>query len=117
MISKRSFMSRYTWLDQYKATIEESAPWTLGWEASPREAKGKGVERWMKKNDEAESAAANTLSAPVASLGEGKGNGKMISSQRFTCDVCINCQRTEDVGVSSTPFRSRCCVCFEQHDC
>ncbi|KAL0444975.1 UNVERIFIED_CONTAM: hypothetical protein Slati_2220200 [Sesamum latifolium] len=30
------------------------------------------------KSDEAESAAANALSAPVASLGEGKENGKMV---------------------------------------
>ncbi|KAL0462904.1 UNVERIFIED_CONTAM: hypothetical protein Slati_0178000 [Sesamum latifolium] len=44
----------------------------------PQEAKGKGVGRWMRKNDEAESATANALSAPVASLGEGKGNEKMV---------------------------------------
>ncbi|KAL0416336.1 UNVERIFIED_CONTAM: hypothetical protein Slati_3465500 [Sesamum latifolium] len=44
----------------------------------PQEAKGKGARRWMRKNNEAESAIANTLSCPVASLGEGKGNGKMV---------------------------------------
>ncbi|KAL0444509.1 UNVERIFIED_CONTAM: hypothetical protein Slati_2173600 [Sesamum latifolium] len=44
----------------------------------PQEAKGKGAGRWMRKNDEAESATANTLSTPVASLGEGKENGKIV---------------------------------------
>ncbi|KAL0453687.1 UNVERIFIED_CONTAM: hypothetical protein Slati_1346800 [Sesamum latifolium] len=37
-----------------------------------------GCRCWMRKNDEAETAAANALSAPVALLGEGKGNGKMV---------------------------------------
>ncbi|KAL0416586.1 UNVERIFIED_CONTAM: hypothetical protein Slati_3490500 [Sesamum latifolium] len=44
----------------------------------PQEAKGKGAGCWMRKSDEAELATANTLSAPVASLGEGKGNEKMV---------------------------------------
>ncbi|KAL0430617.1 UNVERIFIED_CONTAM: hypothetical protein Sradi_0687700 [Sesamum radiatum] len=30
------------------------------------------------KNDEAETTTANALSAPIASLGEGKGDGKMV---------------------------------------
>ncbi|KAL0404242.1 UNVERIFIED_CONTAM: hypothetical protein Sradi_2065000 [Sesamum radiatum] len=34
------------------------------------------------KNDEAETATANALSAPGASLGEGKGDGKMVRQSK-----------------------------------
>ncbi|KAL0402065.1 UNVERIFIED_CONTAM: hypothetical protein Slati_4236400 [Sesamum latifolium] len=44
----------------------------------PQEAKGKGAGCWMRKNDEAETTAADDLSTPVASLDDGKGNGKMV---------------------------------------
>ncbi|KAL0455933.1 UNVERIFIED_CONTAM: hypothetical protein Slati_0932500 [Sesamum latifolium] len=44
----------------------------------PQEAKGRGAGWWMRKNDDVEPAAANTLSSPVTSLGEGNGNGKMV---------------------------------------
>ncbi|KAL0420847.1 UNVERIFIED_CONTAM: hypothetical protein Slati_3107600 [Sesamum latifolium] len=37
----------------------------------------------MRKNDEAESATANALSAPVASLGEGKRDGKMVRQSKI----------------------------------
>ncbi|KAL0295013.1 UNVERIFIED_CONTAM: hypothetical protein Sradi_6856100, partial [Sesamum radiatum] len=60
------------------ATIEESAPWVLDWEASTSRDKRQGAGRQMRKNDEAETATANALSAPVASLGEGKGSGRMV---------------------------------------
>ncbi|KAL0345596.1 UNVERIFIED_CONTAM: hypothetical protein Sradi_4390900 [Sesamum radiatum] len=57
--------------------------------------------RQMRKNDEAETATANALSAPVASLGEGKGDGKDGSAvKRFTYDICINCQRALEEGVT-----------------
>ncbi|KAL0420490.1 UNVERIFIED_CONTAM: hypothetical protein Slati_3071900 [Sesamum latifolium] len=41
--------------------------------------------KWRKARmlDEAESAAANALSAPVASLGEGKENGKMVRQSKI----------------------------------
>ncbi|KAL0439269.1 UNVERIFIED_CONTAM: hypothetical protein Slati_2409900 [Sesamum latifolium] len=58
--------------------IEVSTPWVLSWGFRPQVAKGNGAGRWMRKSDEAESATANALSAPVASLGEGKGNGKIV---------------------------------------
>ncbi|KAL0462771.1 UNVERIFIED_CONTAM: hypothetical protein Slati_0164700 [Sesamum latifolium] len=57
--------------------IEVSTPWVLVGGFRPQVAKGKGAERWIRKSDEGESATAN-LSAPVASLGEGKGNGKIV---------------------------------------
>ncbi|KAL0411254.1 UNVERIFIED_CONTAM: hypothetical protein Slati_3715100 [Sesamum latifolium] len=49
----------------------------------PQEAKGRGSGPWMRKNDEAESAAANPSSAPVTLLGEGKGNGKMVRQSKI----------------------------------
>ncbi|KAL0463619.1 UNVERIFIED_CONTAM: hypothetical protein Slati_0249500 [Sesamum latifolium] len=58
--------------------IEESAPWVLDWEASTSRGERQGAGRSMRKNDEAEMATANALSAPVASLGEGKGNRRMV---------------------------------------
>ncbi|KAL0345951.1 UNVERIFIED_CONTAM: hypothetical protein Sradi_4426400 [Sesamum radiatum] len=65
-----------------------------------RRAKGKDVGCWMRKNDEAEMAVASTLSAPVASLDEGKENEKMVRQSRVTYDVCMNCQRALEEGVS-----------------
>ncbi|KAL0451307.1 UNVERIFIED_CONTAM: hypothetical protein Slati_1108800 [Sesamum latifolium] len=48
-----------------------------------KKAKGRGAGCWMRKNDEEESAAANALSTPIASLGEGKGNGKMVRQSKI----------------------------------
>ncbi|KAL0413389.1 UNVERIFIED_CONTAM: hypothetical protein Sradi_1540600 [Sesamum radiatum] len=48
----------------------------------PQEAKGRGAGRWMRKNNEAESATANSLSTPVALLGEGRGDGKMVRQSK-----------------------------------
>ncbi|KAL0308945.1 UNVERIFIED_CONTAM: hypothetical protein Sradi_5836800 [Sesamum radiatum] len=58
--------------------IEEFAPSILDWEVSTFKAKGKGVGRWERKKDEAESPVVSALSAPVASLGQGKGNERMV---------------------------------------
>ncbi|KAL0439776.1 UNVERIFIED_CONTAM: hypothetical protein Slati_2460600 [Sesamum latifolium] len=59
----------------------------------PKKAKGKDAESWMRKNDEVESATVSALSAPIASLGEGKGNVKMVRQSRVAHNICINCQR------------------------
>ncbi|KAL0394366.1 UNVERIFIED_CONTAM: hypothetical protein Slati_4402800 [Sesamum latifolium] len=50
----------------------------IDWRLRPQEAKGEGAGRWMRKSDEAETATANALSAPIAWLGEGKRNGRMV---------------------------------------
>ncbi|KAL0355458.1 UNVERIFIED_CONTAM: hypothetical protein Sradi_3992700 [Sesamum radiatum] len=50
----------------------------------PHRRKAKGARHWMRKNDDVESAAASALIAPVASIGEGKGNGKMVRQSRVT---------------------------------
>ncbi|KAL0298818.1 UNVERIFIED_CONTAM: hypothetical protein Sradi_6541600 [Sesamum radiatum] len=80
--------------------IEEYALTVLAWEASTLKAKDKGFGHWMRMNDEAELGTANALSAPIASLDKGKGNGKMIRQSRVTYDVCINWQRALKEGVS-----------------
>ncbi|KAL0445511.1 UNVERIFIED_CONTAM: hypothetical protein Slati_1679000 [Sesamum latifolium] len=88
----------------------------LSVDASTSKAKGKDAGRWMRKNDEAETAAAGALSAPVASLGEGKENEKMVRQSRVAYDVCMNCQRALKEEVLLTPLQPRCCNCYEQHD-
>ena len=69
---RRPFHELIKWLDQYEATIEESAQTVLDLEASTSKAKGKGARRRMRKKDEAKSAAASALSAPIALMGEGR---------------------------------------------
>ncbi|KAL0455288.1 UNVERIFIED_CONTAM: hypothetical protein Slati_0868000 [Sesamum latifolium] len=95
--------------------IEESAASVLDYEASTSREKGKGVRRWKRKNDGAESVTASALRAPIASLGEGKGNGKMVRQSRVTYDICMNCQMVLEEGVSCTPVQPRCCNCNERY--
>ncbi|KAL0445739.1 UNVERIFIED_CONTAM: hypothetical protein Slati_1701800 [Sesamum latifolium] len=47
------------------------------------EAKGKDAERRMRKNDEVETTAASALSAPIASLGQGKKMERWFGSQQL----------------------------------
>ena len=76
---RRPFHQLIKWLDQYKATIEESAQTVLDLEASTSRAKGKRAERRMRKKDEAKSAASSAMSAPVTLMSECKRkNGIMV---------------------------------------
>ncbi|KAL0396370.1 UNVERIFIED_CONTAM: hypothetical protein Scaly_0085400 [Sesamum calycinum] len=62
----------------------------LDWETSTSRTKCKGAKCWNRKKDGAESTTANALSAPIALLGEDKGNRKMVrwfrSSSPFSID-------------------------------
>ncbi|KAL0437765.1 UNVERIFIED_CONTAM: hypothetical protein Sradi_0484400 [Sesamum radiatum] len=65
-------------LVQYEAMIENSAPSVLVGEASTLKAKGKRAGHWRRKKGKIESATASAQSAPVASLGMGKGKRKAV---------------------------------------
>ncbi|KAK4397739.1 hypothetical protein Sango_1249400 [Sesamum angolense] len=67
-------------LVKYEAMIEKSAPLVLVGEASTSKTKGKVAGCDKRKKDETSSTAASTSSAPVTSLGGGKGKRKRFVS-------------------------------------
>ncbi|KAL0287807.1 UNVERIFIED_CONTAM: hypothetical protein Sangu_2673800 [Sesamum angustifolium] len=91
---ERSIHELINMLVQYEAMTHKSAPMVLVGEASISMAKGKRVGRWKRKKGKGKVVATTTSAerAPATLMREGKGEGKVGSSQRSKAnDVCMHC--------------------------